>query len=108
MEKLNAIAGPYLPSWWTAASPGQQMDNWMCAALSGSMVLAAVVLLAGVQAPYGRYSSKTWGFLVNGKLAWVLQVRLSSLKQHSLRCHVFAFARARSLVRCRHLVSVDE
>jgi 3-oxo-5-alpha-steroid 4-dehydrogenase 1 len=70
---LMERALPYLPEWWTSASPAAQVDNWMCAALIGSMLPAALVLLAGVQAPYGRYSSASWGFLVNGKLAWVLQ-----------------------------------
>merc|ERR1739848_915728 len=35
-----------------------------------------VALLAGVEAPYGRYAdkaSKVYGFPVNGRLAWILQ-----------------------------------
>lgn len=38
-------------------------------------VFAAIVLLCGVQAPYGRYSKKKgWGCVLNGTLAWVVQV----------------------------------
>jgi len=62
-----------LPPWWKDASATQQMDFYVASGLMGSMVLAAFVLLAGIQAPYGRYSSGTWGILMNGKLAWVLQ-----------------------------------
>lgn len=65
-----------LPEWWSAAEPGQQMDNLIAAALLSSMGVSALVLLSGVQAPYGRYSTSSWGPRMNGKLAWILQVRL--------------------------------
>eukprot|EP00307_Rebecca_sp_RCC1486_P005611 CAMPEP_0119424114 /NCGR_PEP_ID=MMETSP1335-20130426/31822_1 /TAXON_ID=259385 /ORGANISM="Chrysoculter rhomboideus, Strain RCC1486" /LENGTH=250 /DNA_ID=CAMNT_0007449627 /DNA_START=1 /DNA_END=753 /DNA_ORIENTATION=- len=49
------------------------MDNWIAAALLSSMGISALVLLSGIQAPYGRYSSSSWGPLMNGKLAWIMQ-----------------------------------
>ena len=41
--------------------------------LVGSFVLAAITLLLGIEAPYGRYSKSGWGFMLNGTLAWVVQ-----------------------------------
>ena len=93
IDRATAAALPYLPAWWTSASRAAQLDNWMCAALVGSMLPAALVLLAGVQAPYGRYSSRAWGVLVNGKLAWILQVcarARARMRPQIARCARFA------------------
>ena len=43
------------------------------AALVCSFVLAAIALLLGIEAPYGRYSKSGWGFMLPGKLAWIVQ-----------------------------------
>ncbi|KIZ01843.1 3-oxo-5-alpha-steroid 4-dehydrogenase 1 [Monoraphidium neglectum] len=32
-----------------------------------------VALMSGISAPYGRYSTGGWGFLINAKVAWVTQ-----------------------------------
>jgi len=41
------------------------------------MMFAAVVtlpvLLFGPTAPYGRFSTTGWGFLINNKIAWITQ-----------------------------------
>lgn len=63
-----------MPDWWQGKSEGEHVDHMIAAGLLGSMVLSAVLLLSGVQAPYGRYTSAMWGPRINGKVAWVLQV----------------------------------
>lgn len=45
----------------------------LCQCLQASFVVAAIALLSGIQAPYGRYAKQGWGFLINGKVAWVVQ-----------------------------------
>ena len=62
--------------------------TWWTAVLVANFVVAAVVLLCGVKAPYGRYSQdKGWGFLLNGTVAWIVQVRASSSVRHiRLQC----------------------
>ncbi|KAG8465302.1 hypothetical protein KFE25_002609 [Diacronema lutheri] len=97
IDRATAAALPYLPAWWTSASRAAQLDNWMCAALVGSMLPAALVLLAGVQAPYGRYSSRAWGVLVNGKLAWILQEMPSIAIPVAFACATRASAPTSSL-----------
>ena len=57
--------------------------DWMAYVM---IITAAVValLLQFVDAPYGRYASSSWGCLVNGKVAWVLQELPSLLVPVSL------------------------
>lgn len=51
--------------------------TYMAAGMVLTAVPTIVALLAGVEAPYGRYADKAgkvYGFPVNGRLAWILQV----------------------------------
>ena len=45
----------------------------LCQGLVVSFVIAAVALLSGILAPYGRYAKQGWGFLIDGKVAWIVQ-----------------------------------
>ncbi|KAL6779691.1 hypothetical protein ACKKBG_A13335 [Auxenochlorella protothecoides x Auxenochlorella symbiontica] len=47
---------------------------WGMIAMAG---LAAALLLGGIVAPYGRYSSSAWGPLIPPRLAWLTQEILS-------------------------------
>lgn len=73
-----------LPSFqWHTGSFEEKTIFWICTALNGSFVLAALALSCGVTSPYGRYNqgseirSPLMQLLascnVNAKLAWVLQ-----------------------------------
>jgi len=44
--------------------------NWMSYAMIVNGLAAAIPLSLGIQAPYGRYSSSSWGPLLNARLAW--------------------------------------
>jgi|EP00945_MAST-04E_sp_MAST-4E-sp1_P008275 3-oxo-5-alpha-steroid 4-dehydrogenase 1 len=52
-----------------------QFIETMCLALLGNFAIAAILLLSGVKAPYGRYVSNQWwaGCMMNGKFAWIVQ-----------------------------------
>ena len=52
-----------------------QFIERMCLALLVNFIFAAILLLSGVKAPYGRYVSNQWwaGCMMNGKLAWIVQ-----------------------------------
>ena len=47
--------------------------------LAGVMVgfapIVHIIVVNGVNIPYGRFASPRWGFLTDAKLAWFLQVR---------------------------------
>lgn len=66
---------------FTARSPATVDDEAeLITALAFGLILsfaaAAVLLLSGIEAPYGRYAvgaSKVWGCKIPGKAAWVLQ-----------------------------------
>ncbi|KAJ1619216.1 3-oxo-5-alpha-steroid 4-dehydrogenase-domain-containing protein [Pavlovales sp. CCMP2436] len=95
-----------------AAGRAQQLDNWIAVALIGSMLPAALVLLAGVQAPYGRYTSTSWGFLINGKLSWVLQELPSFAMPFGFACATYPSAQTTSCANqlllvafCAHYVN---
>lgn len=40
---------------------------------AGAATFASLMLVPSLAAPYGRYSTTGWGFLIPGKLAWVTQ-----------------------------------
>jgi len=47
--------------------------------LSGLIIgispLVHLLLVSGINAPYGRYASASWGPPIEGRLAWFLQVK---------------------------------
>ena len=55
--------------------PGDEFEfhSLLNKSLFGSMAVAALLLLTGLTAPYGRYSREGWGIQVPGKAAWILQ-----------------------------------
>eukprot|EP00898_Chlorokybus_atmophyticus_P006994 jgi/Chlat1/7296/Chrsp58S00541 len=57
--------------------PPQPADAPLHAACCLAMLALApptfLALTAGITAPYGRYVRDGWGYVMNGKLAWVLQ-----------------------------------
>lgn len=38
-----------------------------------------LLLMAGITAPYGRYTRSGWGFFINATLAWVV-------RNHMMQC----------------------
>jgi 3-oxo-5-alpha-steroid 4-dehydrogenase 1 len=69
-------AGLWWQQWWAPTTLSElEVVERLSLALIASFLLAAVVLLSGVQAPYGRYSraGTYWGWRLPGRVAWVLQ-----------------------------------
>uniref|UniRef100_H2YSM1 3-oxo-5-alpha-steroid 4-dehydrogenase n=1 Tax=Ciona savignyi TaxID=51511 RepID=H2YSM1_CIOSA len=50
----------------------QQIDL-MAGILIGISPIIHLILVSGINAPYGRYTSSAWGVQINGKLAWFMQ-----------------------------------
>eukprot|EP00933_Yihiella_yeosuensis_P076725 TRINITY_DN86647_c0_g1_i1.p1 TRINITY_DN86647_c0_g1~~TRINITY_DN86647_c0_g1_i1.p1 ORF type:complete len:293 (-),score=31.63 TRINITY_DN86647_c0_g1_i1:62-910(-) len=83
------MASPMSPaaSWsWHSKSNEEQTLYWTCVAMSCSFTVAMMILLLGVDAPYGRYNQGNAAsahsnpiiramasFSMNAKLAWILQ-----------------------------------
>jgi len=82
MTELSTLVASYQ---WYAGNGEQRMLYWASNAIIGQFLLAALALLSGINAPYGRYNqeaeksgqSKFVRLLascdVHPKLAWVLQ-----------------------------------
>ena len=45
----------------------------MAYAMGFTAIVTLPVLLFGPTAPYGRFSTTGWGFLINNKIAWITQ-----------------------------------
>ena len=76
----------------------------LCQGLVVSFVIAAVALLSGIQAPYGRYAKQGWGFLIDGKVAWIVQEAPNLVVVYWLYCHVEGDVRAKSSLANRILL----
>ena len=48
--------------------------NLIAAIIIGVSPIVHLLIISGINAPYGRYTSATWGMLLNAKFAWFLQV----------------------------------
>lgn len=57
---------------WTADTE-LRILNWMSYAMIVNGLAAGLALTFGIQAPYGRYTSTSWGPLINARLAWFSQ-----------------------------------
>jgi len=56
------------------AGSEEELINYMSYFMIANGILVVFILTCtSLNAPYGRYSSSNWGFLLNGKLAWVIQ-----------------------------------
>ncbi len=64
----------------TAGVSVGRLVELMSYGMLGTAVFTFLPLVLGIRAPYGRYfeEGKLYGFLVNGRLAWIVQVGLSS------------------------------
>jgi 3-oxo-5-alpha-steroid 4-dehydrogenase 1 len=63
-----------LSEWFDGSPQEQQRLEWTAAVLVVMGIMSFVSLTVGGQnAPYGRYSTTGWGWLVPGKLAWIVQ-----------------------------------
>lgn len=47
--------------------------NNICYSYLGFSLVVFLVLVAGITAPYGRYTRNGWGIFINAKVAWFLQ-----------------------------------
>ena len=78
----------------------------LCKGLIASFIIAAIALLSGIQAPYGRYSKPGWGFLINGKLAWIVQEAPNLVVVYWLYYHVEGNAEAKNSFTNRVLLGM--
>ena len=78
----------------------------LCQGLLVSFVIAAVALLSGIQAPYGRYAKQGWGFLIDGKVAWIVQEAPNLVVVYWLYFHVEGDVRAKSSLVNRILLGM--
>jgi len=58
--------------WWMAVETERQLLFWMSYGMIMSGFMSFLVLLL-IPAPYGRYSSTAWGFLIDSRYAWFIQ-----------------------------------
>ena len=58
--------------WWMTVENERRLLLWMsCGMFVSAVVMFAVLLI--MPAPYGRYSSSSWGPLVDSRCAWFMQ-----------------------------------
>jgi len=58
--------------WWMTVENERRLLFWMSCGMIVCGLLAFVVLLM-IPAPYGRYSSASWGWLIDSRAAWFMQ-----------------------------------
>ena len=58
--------------WWMTVENERRLLFWMSCGMIVCGLLAFVVLLM-IPAPYGRYSSASWGWLMDSRAAWFMQ-----------------------------------
>ena len=90
---------------WAVTNEKEFMIN-LCKSLLASFVVAAFALLSGIQAPYGRYSKPGWGFLIDGKLAWIVQEAPNLVMVYWLYYHVEGSMHAKSSLANRILLGM--
>ena len=59
-------------SWWMTVENEHMLLFWMSCGLIVFGLITFLVLLM-IPAPYGRYSSPSWGRLINARYAWFIQ-----------------------------------
>lgn len=47
----------------------------MAGVLVGLSPIVHLLIVSGINAPYGRYTSSSWGLPISAQAAWFLQVR---------------------------------
>jgi len=58
--------------WWMTVENERRLLFWMsCGMIISGLAVFVVVLI--MPAPYGRYSSASWGGLIDSRYAWFLQ-----------------------------------
>jgi len=57
---------------WMSVENERRLLSWMSYGMILSALLVFVVLLL-MPAPYGRYRSASWGWLMDSRLAWFMQ-----------------------------------
>nr|XP_002120345.1 3-oxo-5-alpha-steroid 4-dehydrogenase 1-like [Ciona intestinalis] len=57
----------------TGAEDLKKQIDLMAGVLIGVSPIIHLIIVSGINAPYGRYTSSSWGLPINSKLAWFLQ-----------------------------------
>jgi len=68
----------YEINWWMTVENERRLLYWMSYGMIVSGLLTFAVLLL-IAAPYGRYSSSSWGRLIDSRYAWFMQELCSLL-----------------------------
>lgn len=77
------LSAPLQSYGWYGGGSEERVIYWLCTGLLGSFLVVSVLLVSGVEAPYGRYNTgdvsrgaimrvlTSWN--INAKVAWILQ-----------------------------------
>ena len=67
----------YMQSFYNVLVFGEdelQRINLLAGIMIGVSPIIHLIIVSGIDVPYGRFASSAWGFPINAKVAWFLQV----------------------------------